>query len=75
MMGLAHPPGASWLCASESRSTRAVAGVPHVNQTGAAIVSTSKEVDTVPMPTNSAGVETELMETRHDARVFTFAAT
>ena len=29
----------------------------------------------MPMPTNSAGVETELMETRYDARVFTVAAT
>jgi hypothetical protein len=51
------------------------AGVPHVNQTGAAIVSTSKEVNAVPMPTSSAGVETELMKTRDDARVFTVAAT
>jgi hypothetical protein len=53
----------------------AVAGVPHVNQTGAAIVSTGKEVNAVPMPTSSAGVKTELMETRYDARVFTVTAT
>jgi hypothetical protein len=29
----------------------------------------------VPMPTNSAGVKTELMRTRYDAHVFTMAAT
>jgi hypothetical protein len=62
-----------WLT-SEQRF-HAVAGMPHVNQTGAAIVSTSKEVNAVPMPTSSAGVETELTETRYDARVFTVTAT
>jgi hypothetical protein len=51
------------------------AGVLHVNQTGAAIVSTSREVNTVPMPTSSAGAQTELMKTRYDAHVFTVAAT
>jgi hypothetical protein len=35
---------------------------------------TSKEVNAVPMPTNSAGVDTELMKTRYDARVFTVTA-
>jgi hypothetical protein len=29
----------------------------------------------MPMPTSSAGVEIELMETRYDARVFTVTAT
>jgi hypothetical protein len=59
-----------WLT-SEQRF-HAVAGMPHVNQTGAAIVSTSKEVNAVPMSTSSAGVETK---TRYDARVFTVTAT
>jgi hypothetical protein len=65
----------SRLRVKSERRFYAVAGVPHVNQTGAAIVSTSKEVNAVPMPTSSAGVKTELMETRYDARVFTVATT
>ena len=36
---------------------------------------TSKEVNAVQMPTSSAGVKTELMKSRHDAHVFTVAAT
>jgi hypothetical protein len=65
----------SRLWVKSERRFHAVAGVPHVNQTGAAIVSTSKEVNAVPMPTSSAGVETELMKTRYDAHVFTVTTT
>ena len=65
----------SRLSVTSERRFYALAGVPHVNQTGAAIVSTSKEVNAVPMPTSSAGVKTELIKTRYDARVFTVATT